>query len=218
VPTGTEIADILQPWRPLALRRVAAHIAHGYEPELIILRTHYGADDDSAEKMGEWLEIDQEEDEFFDEETLWWRILDDPVLFNVGEEWERVLDLLPELAGRTGSQRCKEGIRAAELAEAREAKDTEEVVQNLAFTGPAPLLIADKEAFREGKLRVLFLDSHGNIVRHSRIEPEKMAELKQSAMIYRLESSQWWEYGEVGEKYKPEGEIGRVLYTTSHDG
>lgn len=181
------------------------------------MRTNYGGGSDDAEKMREWLEVDEEEDEFFDEETLWWRFLDDPALLDVGEDWERVLDVLPELAGRTGGARCKTGISAADLAEARGSEDPEGEIQLLAFAGPAPLLVADEEAFREGMLRVLFLDNHGNIVRHSRIAPEKMAELKESGMIFRLDRCQWWEYGEVGEKYTARGEIGRALYTGRDD-
>lgn len=50
--------------------------------------------------MNDWIEIDKGLDPDFEDETLWWRVLNDPGLFNFGSHyWELVFTVLPELAG-----------------------------------------------------------------------------------------------------------------------
>ena len=211
-PTAAEVRDVLAPWRPLALRRIACFLWPSYEHELVILRTHYGGDGDDARLRG-WIDVDSEEDVFFNPEALWWRLLDDEELFGFGDEWERVFDILPELLGRQGRLGgVRRTIGAEDVEEARREEDPEEEMRYQAFTlsAPTPLLVADKRAFEEDKLRVLFLDAHGNIVKESRITPGEMGTLKEDATNVR--SPMWWQYGEIGPKYKPDGEIGRVLY------
>lgn len=65
----------------------------------VILRTDYSSPSGES-KMNDWIEIDKGLDPDFEDETLWWRVLNDPGLFNFGSHyWELVFTVLPELAG-----------------------------------------------------------------------------------------------------------------------
>ena len=97
VPTGAEVRTILRPWRPMRWRDAAFQIwTHRFD-EAIWLRTHYG--DGSDAKFAEWRDIDENFDPDYDEEVILWTMLDDAAVFNFGDEWWRVFDVLPELAG-----------------------------------------------------------------------------------------------------------------------
>jgi hypothetical protein len=210
-PTETEIREILEPWRPAKLRKTASYIWRRWDYQLIILRTYYDDEGDGDGKMQEWLETDEEEDMFFDPDSLWWRILDDRDLFNFGSNWEAILGILPELVGRQGlALQARPKMKPKQVAEALQAEDPTDELQFLAFNGPTPLLVADKEAFEENLLRVIFLDAYGNAVRYSEVKPKDMAWLKQDGEEVRLQGSSWWQNGEVGDEYEEDGDMMRA--------
>jgi hypothetical protein len=65
--------------------------------EAIWLRTYYG--EGSDEKFAAWRAMDEDYDPNFEEEHRAWTVLDDRERFDFGDEWWRVFDMLPELAG-----------------------------------------------------------------------------------------------------------------------
>ncbi|RYP24056.1 hypothetical protein DL765_000784 [Monosporascus sp. GIB2] len=209
-PTSDEILEVLEPWRPLKLRRIATEISRNQgKGDLIILRTYYGGDSD--ERMAEILEEDELSDAFFSPDIQWWRVLNDPELFDFGDDWERVLEILPELVGQSGFKVFR-GVPAEGLAEARDSDDPVGDIQYLASIGHGPLLVADKEAFEENELRALFLDGHGNIIRDSTLKPENIFDMKMAPERGQGPETTCWQKGKVGPKYKRQGDIGRVLY------
>ncbi|KAI0887611.1 uncharacterized protein GGS22DRAFT_157604 [Annulohypoxylon maeteangense] len=234
IPTADEIREILAPWRPLRWRQAALTIWKSRDDEAIWLRTHYAHGDD---KFAEWRDIDEDYDPAFDEGSAFWTKLDDPEILDFGESWERVFDVLPELAGpqQGYSRGFGSGYSGDYLpslrqrlrdAVARAEDKGEEVEHGHAGTGlqvvavETYLLLADAEAFETRKLRVLFLDSWGNIVRYSRIEPEDIFDLRSRWGAAKYRDGEYWldkkERGEpggvLGEKYRASGEIGLAIY------
>ncbi|KAI1454924.1 hypothetical protein F4805DRAFT_437964 [Annulohypoxylon moriforme] len=234
VPTADEVREILAPWRPLRWRQAALTIWKRRDDEAIWLRTYYRDGDD---QFTEWREIDEDYDPAFDEGSAFWTKLDDPDMFNFGENWERFFDILPELAGPQqvysrvfgsgyGSNYLDSKRQKLRDAVARVEDKVEEVEDGLIGTSlqviavETYLLLADAKAFETRKLRVLFLDAWGNIVRHSRIEPEDIFELRSRWGAAKYRDGEYWldkkERGEpggvLGDKYRARGEMGRSLY------
>jgi hypothetical protein len=88
---ASEAARILDTWRTSAQRRIAT------EPpylDNVWLRTYYGPGSDEKHEV------------IIDEINLEWaideedRLLDDPELYNYGEHWEHILEIIPELVRR----------------------------------------------------------------------------------------------------------------------
>ncbi|KAJ5471434.1 hypothetical protein N7530_008791 [Penicillium desertorum] len=91
MPTPEEIGLILHPWRSDDIvRRKAYYLSK--DSVLVFLRTHYEPEDDG--KMDEWI---YETDLF--EDNSWWACLNNPHLFNFGSNWQRVYEIMPEVAG-----------------------------------------------------------------------------------------------------------------------
>jgi hypothetical protein len=83
------------------------------------------------------------------------------------------------------------------------------------------LIVVDREAFETDRLRILYLDAMGSIIRHSRIAPEDVWIARGQWEGCRYNDGQWWVIGEegystregvLGEKYRAKGEMGRFLY------
>ncbi|KAF7587602.1 hypothetical protein BBP40_007001 [Aspergillus hancockii] len=91
-PTEEEINTILRPWRSADLRRRAWHMYTNVTDEPIFLRTHYNPGDD--EKMEHWASISEEF-----ENQGWWACLNNAQLYNFKSDWQRVYEILPEIAG-----------------------------------------------------------------------------------------------------------------------
>lgn len=213
-PTSDEIREILVPWRPLKLRRIAVELSRNKgKSDLIILRTYYSGNSDA--KMAEILEEDELSDAFFNTDIQWWRVLDDPEIFDFNDDWEKALEVLPELVGQAGYKVFR-GIPAEGLAEARESDDPRSDIQYLASIGHGPLLVADEEAFEENLLRALFLDGYGNVIRDSTLKPENIFDMKMAPERGQGPETQCWREGKVGPKYKSQGEIGRMLYPSDN--
>ncbi|RYP18317.1 hypothetical protein DL765_004037 [Monosporascus sp. GIB2] len=236
VPTESEVLSILAPWRPLSLRKVAAHIWQDRPEGVIILRTYYGNDDEAAAKFEEWLDREMGICGSNYEEDNWWRILDDREHFNLpDDEWHRVFDVLPELVGYSGQPRLP---IAEMLAEARRRADykrsahpdliDENYYSSLSQTNILEdlvldeaqerwLAIANRDSFEsedENKIDRfrLMLDGYGNIVKESDIWPEEIPVLVNTSDRGQFRDSRWWVFGVVGPRYKHDGDIGSALF------
>lgn len=232
-PTEEDITTILEPWRPLRWRHAALRIWKDRFDEDIWLRTHYGDDSDTA--FEEWREISKDYDPAFEEDTVSWCVLDDAGLFNLGSRWEEVFDVLPELAGPVQGyergitfgfdedQQLRALIQVAEDKELEAEAGAGMQLQVKAVT--TFLVVADREAWDTGRLRLLYLDSQGHIVRHSRIRPEDLFETRHEWIGKKFRDGNWWldEYdetsglrhdpgGTLGDKYRAHGSLGRVIY------
>jgi hypothetical protein len=226
----------------LRWRAAAAQLWVGREDYAIWLRTYYGntnakfiewiKTDQEMDEAGDvnsswWSHLDDEEVFSFG---------DGP------EAWKKVLEILPELAGpKQGNVRILEGpmahpainemvreSRSALRDDVENAVDKDGYVQ-IGENGVALqllatdswLLVADKEAFENDTPLVLFLDARGNVVRQARIAVDEIDELRTSFKFGHLDSHKFWTthawegtgpFSTLGEKYEPNGEIGRSLY------
>ncbi|KAJ0361675.1 hypothetical protein COL26b_013649 [Colletotrichum chrysophilum] len=210
IPTTEEVREILQPWRPDKIRKIADQLLHETCDNLVVLRTCYDSEG-GDEKMQQLITQEEDADGMgFLHEELWWRYLDDRELFDFGDDWSRVFDLLPELVGHSGRRRS---IEPAKLAEARASENPEDDIQYLALSD-RPLLIASRDVLEsddEPEYEVVFLDGYGNPVRYSSVGPEDMMYLRMAPQR-GMQLSQWWADGDVAEPYEADGEMGRVLY------
>lgn len=238
-PTEEEITTILGPWRPPRWREAALRIWKDRFDEDIWLRTYYGEDSDAA--FEEWREAHEDSDPAFDEGTTPWCVLDDAAVFDLGERWDGVLDVLPELAGPTEGYRRATGFHSAEEVEQlratiqaagdREAEAETGAGMELQLDAVATfLVVADREAWDTGKLRLLYLDAQGNIVRHSRISPEDVFNTRHEWIGKKFRDGYWWREefeqsgldatkrlrfepgGTLGDQYRAHGALGRALY------
>ncbi|WQF83339.1 hypothetical protein CDEST_08353 [Colletotrichum destructivum] len=222
VPTVEEVRDILAPWRPQKVRKIA-HQYLGRGNQYIILRTYYGQDSD--DKMAAILEDEEDGDESLDPEDNWWRVLDDAQLFDFGDDWQQIFEILPELVGHRGQQ-IHRGPSEAQIVSIRQEfaefdqEDTLDQVspivdqiQKSAASGNGPLFVADEEALEEKLLQVFYLDGYGNVVRYSAIEPESMGDMKVREEVSR--DVDCWSNGEIGHHYKRQGELAAKYYPQS---
>lgn len=222
VPTVEEVRDILAPWRPQKVRKIA-HRYLGRGNQYVILRTYYGQDSD--DKMAAILEDEEDGDESVDPENNWWRVLDDAQLFDFGDDWQRVFEILPELVGHRGQQ-IHRGLSQAKITSIRQQfaefdqEDTLDQVgpivdqiQKSAAAGNGPIFVADEQALEEKLLEVFYLDGYGNVVRHSAIEPENMGDMKVREEVGR--DVDCWSDGKIGPLYKRRGEMAAKHYPRS---
>jgi hypothetical protein len=239
VPTDEEVHAILRPWRPLRWRSAAASLWTKRYDEAVWLRTHYG--EGSDEKFAAWHAMDEDYDAQFEPRDVVWTVLDDAELFDFGGEWWRVFDVLAELADRWRApqetvqalreklhqeiqRRVAAGDDPAEVAvfEAEYGKYGQEL--QLAVVASF-LLVADARAWETDRLRLLYLDSKGNVIRHTTVEVERAWETRDYWFAPRFRNTEWWRYkddpadgepeepgAELGKKYRAHGEQGRVLY------
>lgn len=196
VPTDDEVRVILEPWRSERWRQVALKIWIERDDEAVTLRTHY--DEQSDARFAAWRAHNDDMDPNYDESADQWWILNDPDLFNFGDEWWRVFDVLPELVRgrRTGGPpfeceyinelrgKLQEDIeRRLESSYGGDASRRDYVAMLEAEYGEhgqelqdkavsSYLFIADASAFETDYLRLVFLDRKGNVVRHSASEAE----------------------------------------------
>ena len=233
IPTDHEIGTILAPWRPIRWRNAATQLWANRQEHAVWLRTHYGEGSDAQFRA--WRDHDEDFNGNFEEAERAWLVLDDPVVFNVGDEWRRALDVVPELvrpgddaepAASAARERLRERIRARVAA----GEDVEDVAVWEAEYGEhggklqyykvsSYLLVADARAWETQCLRMLLLDEKGNIVRHTEMEAEDMWESSAFWFEWRFERMWWWKWDmegapapKLGDAYRARGEVGRVLY------
>lgn len=221
VPTAEEIRDILAPWRPRKIRKMAQRYLER-DSNYIILRTHYGPGSDS--QMAAILAAEEEGDESVDRDDDWWRVLDDAELFAFGKNCEKILSIIPELVGHQG-QRVRRGLDEAELDSIRrqfsefDQEDTLDQVgpivdqiQKRAAAGNGPLFVADEQGLKDEDLhlQVFYLDGYGNVVRHSFVEPDSLGDMKVRESLGR--NVDCWSDGSIGRLYRREGEMAARYY------
>ncbi|KAI0906411.1 hypothetical protein F4823DRAFT_627070 [Ustulina deusta] len=250
IPTQREVQEILAPWRPLRWREAALHLWRDRYDEEVWLRTHYGAGSD--QKFAELRAACEDNDPAFEEDCRAWTVLDDQALFD--GDWSAALHILPELTGPTSGydayshrhlgdpvelgtlrDKLRESVASA-LRLDGQGNDGEKLKIDDVEAGSAGLrlqasvvasflFVADAEAFETEKLRLLFLDARGNIVRESRVPCTDTWEMRDGWNARKFQDGNFWmdrdrsewyvpnHPGSVlGEKYAYSGEIGPELY------
>ncbi len=220
VPTPDEVRTILQPWRPARWRAAAFQLWTRRLDEAVWLRTHYG--DGSDAQFAEWRDTDRDFDPDCDEEVVLWTVLDDAAVFDFGDEWWRVFDVLPELAGplqrharglpymdgdrmqalREEQGRRVEGRLSSLAGGEHERLDDADAVLEAEYgklgerlqaeAVESFLLVADAGAWETDCLRLLYLDGKGNIVRHSAVGVSEAWTTRSSWLWWRFHESCWW--------------------------
>ncbi|KAJ5392262.1 hypothetical protein N7509_007752 [Penicillium cosmopolitanum] len=243
-PTAEEIDTILRPYRCENLRRHADNIyTDGVCP--MLLRTHYAKNADEKNRhdkmMETWINVNQ-----FEEEA-WWAVLDDVNLFDFGSEWRRIYDVLPEIAYPVDFRMVKEGdqnilrdnytepqhhegTRAffkRDIANAKQYdpeawhNDRESVIEAIDTLQKAAaytyIVIADEKAFESGWLCVVYLDGLQRIIREGRIDPNNDDIGNVAGLWANCCELLGSEFTSVSEKYRINGEIGKVLYQLTEE-
>ncbi|KAK5655904.1 hypothetical protein OQA88_5443 [Cercophora sp. LCS_1] len=207
-PSEDEIRTILDPWRPQRWR-LAANKIQVREEQPVWLRTYYDSDD---KKIAEWLALEEEGDPNFEEDDGWWRILDDPDVFNFGVNWKRVFDVMTELLSGhlrrlsdpggellTQYRRQLRGVVGSAMDDTLEERVSRaqfsvpaSMLQSLKASEGTPLVVADGEAWQTDKLRLLWLDWCGNPIRRSEIEPIDLWEVKDAWWGFKFLNQRHW--------------------------
>lgn len=220
-PSEGEVSGILQPWRAQELRKIAQqHSERDPYGLYFVLRTYYGGGEADDAKLQEWLDQDPSQGFEIAEHDRSWQVLDDAALFDLSggddcDDWQRVYHVLPELAV-PGRERRPPGdfdyVREMVTMHNNdpEDEDFEFWILTMAITGNW-LLIADRYAFENDELRLVFRDNKGNVVKEARIRPDDLGELSLSQLQGSVHESEHWIDGEVGEAYRTGGKIMREL-------
>ncbi|KAL2133699.1 hypothetical protein VTI74DRAFT_1875 [Chaetomium olivicolor] len=207
IPTAAEIAEILSPWRPQKLRRMAAALLAGSREHYYFLRT--------------WLELDMEGPDIFPENE-WFCVLDDAELFNFGDAWQDVYDVLPELAAPDADRRfTNEHVEwarstATDLIESEPhvhgEEHYEDAIMQIATIGEPPwLIVLDEEAFETEELGLILRDKKGNPVKETVITPNELGAFYMADARGASYSGGYWRHAAVGRQYQTRGEIMRKL-------
>ncbi|KAI7565541.1 hypothetical protein KC343_g6073 [Hortaea werneckii] len=227
LPPQADWESILAPLRTDFQRLLA--LESSFQPEgfpcfgIIWLRTCYDEGTDGAhqrllnelnEEMA--LEVDQ-------------NILDDAALYNYGDDWCRIFEVVPErllkealdemsgerpteLDARTAEEYralIREEKRNPDINAAADTKALSRATVKLHFWAVHNyLFVADKVAFETGKALIVFFDDCGRTVRQSRIRPEfgePFAGAWHEGIIHETEE---FLEAEIGPEYLPGGSCG----------
>lgn len=166
----------------------------------------------------------------------WWQLLNDESLCGVGDDWSKIYEVLPEVIAYRNDRRLNLDMRAVLRSAKRSVskdpwiekleRDVQAAVQSRSRNA---LIIFDQVFFdtcdltqeqiyameeEEGEMGALlvFLDRKENQIRASRVGQDILDVLEVSYFHLNTAELACWEYGIVGEKYKPGGEIGRQYY------
>ena len=234
VPTAAEIADILEPWRPQKLRRIAAALLGSCADRYYLLRTYYGGGEADDIKVRTWLDLQPalgDDYQIVPPWHEWFCVLDDPELFDFGDDWQEVYDVLPELAAPEADRRFTD----ADVESAREeVKDRiadggewnymtdderyqETIMKEAVVSSPPWLLVLDKDALDADEFGLILRDKKGNTVKESEIDPGALDEFMTRygrGMFYEG----YWEHGRPGNKYRIRGKIMRRLLRLAKGG
>lgn len=231
IPTAEEIDIVLRPWRSDVLRQKAWQILESGNDAPIFLRTHYDPVDDRT--MEQWVSASEEL-----ENQAWWACLSDATLFNFGANWQRVYDIMPEVAGpvsgsgykRYPSPEIVEISRSQFKGSLRKTKQNEpnrwredphrfielEAAHLLRTVATTYFLIANQEAFETGRLRLVYVDGKRNVIQETRIEPDGQTITDVIMDWDQLNlPPELWEEGTIGDRYRVTGDLGRELYQLS---
>ena len=227
VPSAAEIADILEPWRPQKLRRIASALLGGRADRYYLLRTYYGGGEADDIKVRTWLDLHLAVGDKYQVVPPWHEwfcVMDDPEIFDFGDDWQDVYDVLPELAAPEADRRFTD----ANVESAREeVKDQiadgdgwdcmmdgeryqEAIMREAVVSSPPWLLVLDKDALDEDEFGLIMRDKKGNPVKEAEIRPRALDEFMvryARGMFYEG----YWEHARTGNKYQIRGKIMRRL-------
>ncbi|CEJ91573.1 hypothetical protein VHEMI07275 [[Torrubiella] hemipterigena] len=255
-PTEGDIETILAPWRSQSLRFAAAKIWNTTITDCMVwVRTHYDADEavrqEDDVQFAAWVaEIDDENhfngnpsDDL--EQALKWLILEDESRFNVGRDWELVLDIMPELiipyseseggaveaaaqyrdprqwrrvAKRVQQYQEEMRDKASKLTSTEDLialVESANILQELSLC--AVVILADKDAFAQKRLKMVFVDGHGHTIRYALVDNDDCWwEVRSELFRGTLDGNPYWlgeeEGSGVGPAYKADGVVGKELY------
>jgi hypothetical protein len=211
-PTEAQINEILAPWRSATQREVAIACGTGFD--VVWLRTCYS---EGSEAKYRRILDDPDLDlamAFGDDKFL----LDDARLYDFGEEWRKVLDVLPEMVVKPELRELiqSEREKSREMVAGASEEERELVlewrrlcIQELHVS--TYIIVVDEEALETGLLLFAFLDAHGEVVRQVRLEPGVTQEVS-GGWFGRGGWQSYFEEGIVGRKYEPDSEEGRSIY------
>lgn len=240
IPTESEVRDILQPFRPEHIRkaaRVYVDCLTSNWKEPIFVRTCYGGRLGDEEKMLQWIPSSElSGNAVLKKEDRWWRLLNDESLFDVGDDWSKIYDVLPEVIAYRKDRRLNLDMGRVLISAKRNVRSSswiaklESAVQaEVQYQFKNTLIVFDKVFFdtydlteeqiyaieeEEGENGALlvFLDGKGNQIRSCRVHQGILDDLDISYFRASTADLWFWEDATVGDKYKPEGEIGRRYY------
>lgn len=199
----------------------------------VLLRTHYSSDREDDETLKAWT------DEETFEDASDWACLNDKNIFNFGDDWRRIFEILPEVAGpvppseqrytspdslQLFRKKFKENISSVKQNfpdDWKEKESRDKIIEDHGSSlhrvvTEVYLLIADKEAFQTKQLRLLYLDGKRNIVREARVDPS-IWQMYDIIMQHYTNPLDPYEFSTVGEKYRVDGELGKDLYQLSEE-
>jgi hypothetical protein len=225
VPTETEITEILAPWRPQKLRRIAAaYLAENSgRYKCCLLRTHYGGGTGHDATLRDWLNLGgyNTTEPNINPEDKWHAVLNDPALFGFGDDWRRAYTVLPELAARVPDRRFtdKHVEKVRELATSYtkrlgdvDDKGWEDYIIRVAVSGSGWLLVLDEDAFETWELGLILRDAKGNLVKEGTIKSKDLGYFPSAtAELGWLSQMPRWKEAAVGKKYRTGGSIMRQL-------
>ncbi|KAL2817076.1 hypothetical protein BDW59DRAFT_175608 [Aspergillus cavernicola] len=213
-PTGGASDPDAQP--PVRAWRVwqSYNNAGGNNP--VLPRTWYDSADD--ERVKSWATLSEEYADDAD-----WAILDDSHLFAFGENWQRVYDILPEIAMphvEANPSKCsrrkdwpisdfKQGINAVKRSNPfwREdlnilVRDNAAALELLHAVSKSYILIADKETFETDHFLLAYLDAKGRVTMQGRIlvDEDRLSEVSLE-WFERKPLNEVFEEGTLGEEY-----------------
>lgn len=170
-PSPEQISQILEPSRAPGLRSVANQVLRQDE---IWLRIDYSSEDAHAALCKSLQNVDAGEN--LSEDCL---ILSDVRYYDFGSEWERVLDILPELLDMNHDvPKTAENYRMGEFWRRKEREyadnaSNDVLAQQQHCCVARMLFIEDNETHStdaaEKRLRSVWLDDFGNVVRENRV-------------------------------------------------
>jgi hypothetical protein len=150
-------------------------ITHESHPPAL-LRTYYGdvngQDQDEAHKVMIGNAI---LNNLVDKDGTW----NDKALYDFGDDWQRLLLRVPELCDQERHS-TEEDYRESEHEEdieAPPASDREALERWLWSRNVAiRLYVTDREAMESGKIKVFYLDTHGDAIWHHKVSAENLLE------------------------------------------
>jgi hypothetical protein len=154
-------------------------------------------------------------------------ILDDGALYDYGDDWHRIFEVVPErlLEELLDDERLRDApeLREAPVREEQHKLNIEgvadieaqkEATARLHYHAVRKyLFVADKTALDTGKVLVVFFDDCGRTVRQSRIEPEFGEGLAGAWANWSIGEMYEFSEAEIGPDYLPGGPCG-LPYTT----
>lgn len=224
-PTSSQMSQILLPLRPPALRNFICQSDVG--DDFIWLNIDYPPNKDAHAEFFAFLpEVDAYEN-LTDDGT----ILSDSRFYNFGDDWRKVLDVLPEILDprqhdpseapvmpdRGRHRRKLEREYMTALSSNKGEMVAKAVLERQQHSCVARLLVVeDKETHTTDERRMLavWLDEYGNVVRESRVTPQAVCDyLSIVGEAMGPENEDWLE-AIVGPKYVQGAEFGPPFKAT----